>query len=73
MNQVCRMSQISSRPDRQGFLPVSRATIWRWVQENKFPQPIRLSSGICVWRLSDIERWIEQRAQSNGDTYKGAK
>jgi prophage regulatory protein len=71
MNQMCRISQIASKPGRQGFLPVSRATIWRWVRENKFPQPIRLSSGICVWHLIDISQWIEQRAQPKNGKRKG--
>jgi prophage regulatory protein len=73
MNQMYRIFQIASKPGRQGVLPVSRTTIWRWVRENKFPQPIRLSSGISVWRLDDIYRWIDQRAQPNGSQPKGVK
>jgi predicted DNA-binding transcriptional regulator AlpA len=73
MNQVCRISQIASKPGRHGLLPVSRATIWRWVRKNKFPQPIRLSSATCVWRLADIERWLEQRAQPKNGKRKGTR
>lgn len=63
MSQLCRIFQIASKPGRRGILPVSRTTIWRWVRENKFPSPIRLSSGIYVWRLTEIYRWIKQRDQ----------
>jgi len=73
MNQVCRISQIASKPGCQGFLPVSRATIWRWVRENKFPQPIRLSSGISVWRLTDIDRWVEQHSQPQSGKQGGKR
>lgn len=34
---------------------VSRATIWRWVANGKFPEPIKLSEGCTRWRLSDVE------------------
>lgn len=73
MNQMYRIFQIASKPGRRGVLPVSRTTIWRWVRENKFPQPIRLSSGIRVWLLDDIYRWIEQRAQPQGGKQGGAR
>lgn len=42
---------------------VHRTTPWRWVQEGKFPKPIKLSVGVTRWKLSDIEAWeIEQGA-----------
>ena len=36
---------------------VGRATAWRWVQEENFPKPIKLSAGCTRWKLSDIEKW----------------
>jgi len=36
---------------------VSRATIWRWAQSKRFPEPIKLSVGCTRWRLADIEKW----------------
>ena len=35
---------------------VSRATIWRWVKEGKFPKPVKLSPGCTRWKLSDVEQ-----------------
>ena len=40
---------------------VSRATIWRWAQGKRFPDPIKLSSGCTRWRLADIEKWENER------------
>lgn len=40
---------------------VSRATIWRWLQENKLPKPIKLAAGTTRWRLADIEQWEAQQ------------
>lgn len=36
---------------------VSRATIWRWVREGKFPSPVRITKGCTRWKLSDVEAW----------------
>lgn len=49
--------QIASR------FAVSRATVWRWVQRDSFPQPVRLSPGVTRWRLADVERWEAAKAE----------
>ena len=36
---------------------VSRATVWRWAQHGKFPQPVKLSPGTSRWKLSAVEQW----------------
>jgi len=41
---------------------VSRATIWRWVANGKFPKPVKLSEGCTRWRLSDVEAFETERA-----------
>lgn len=42
---------------------VSRVTVWRWARNDAaFPQPLKLSPGCSRWRLTDIERWEDQRA-----------
>ena len=35
---------------------VHKQTIWRWVQEGKFPKPVKVD-GSTRWKLSDIESW----------------
>ena len=50
--------QISSRYN------ISRATVWRWVQENKLPTPYHFTVGTTRWKLSDLEKWeAEQEAK----------
>ena len=47
-------------------IPVSRATWYAGIKAGKYPKPIRLSEGISVWRLSDIDalcQQIEQQAE----------
>ena len=44
---------------------VSRATVWRWAQSKRFPDPVKLSAGCTRWRLADVEKWeIDQLAAS---------
>lgn len=35
---------------------VSRATIWRWVNEGKLPKPVKLSAGVTRWRWSETPK-----------------
>lgn len=46
-----------------GRYGVSRATIWRWAQTGRFPQPVKLSPGCTRWRSSDIEQWEVKRGE----------
>jgi len=60
--RVIRISELASTPAKPGKLPVSPATIWRWVRENKFPKPFKLGDSVTVWDLSAVEAFIDQRA-----------
>ena len=43
---------------------VGRATIWRWIKDQNFPKPIKLSENCTRWRLSDVEQWETTRYQA---------
>jgi predicted DNA-binding transcriptional regulator AlpA len=46
-------------------IPVSRATLYAGIKAGKYPKPIRLSEGVSVWRVADIDalcHQIEQQA-----------
>lgn len=50
-----------------------RSTIYRLVQQGKFPPPISLSPGgrASAWVESEVESWIQKRiaeSRSNGGT-----
>jgi len=37
------------------LLGISRTTLWRWKAKNdKFPQPVQLSSNVQRWRIDDV-------------------
>ncbi|MGB7402649.1 MAG: AlpA family phage regulatory protein [Arcobacter sp.] len=40
---------------------IARSTLWLWVNEKKFPKPIKLSARITVWEEDKIQEW--QKAQ----------
>lgn len=39
-------------------IPFSKSTLWRRVQAKTFPQPIKLSERVTVWRAEQIRDWI---------------
>jgi len=56
--KIIRIADIASTPTKTSMLPVSPATIWRWVRDGKFPQPFKLSAGVTAWRVADIEQFV---------------
>jgi prophage regulatory protein len=40
------------------FVPISKSTLWRRIQAKTFPEPLKLSPRVTVWRAEDIRQWI---------------
>jgi predicted DNA-binding transcriptional regulator AlpA len=59
--RIVRLAEIASTKNKPGILPVSRATIWRWVREKKFPQPFKIGTSVTVWKMADIDQFLAQR------------
>ncbi|MEB3766372.1 helix-turn-helix transcriptional regulator [Acinetobacter sp. MD2] len=55
---------IRAKEAQQGLISVSAKTIWEWVRQGKFPKPIKLSDNVTVWRKSDIDAWLEDKANA---------
>lgn len=47
------------QPQVLSFVPISKSTLWRRVHARTFPQPVKLSERVTVWRVEDIRRWIQ--------------
>lgn len=60
--RVIRVAEIATTKQRAGLLPVSPATIWRWVREGKFPKPFKLGDSVTVWDANAVEEFIAKRA-----------
>ena len=50
-----------STRDVKKVAPVSSMSIWRWVRDGKFPQPLKLGSR-NFWRRDEIEAWLAERS-----------
>ena len=58
MDKYFRISQLATGRSGKGLLPVSPATLWRWVKAGEFPAPQRLGLRCTVWRESDIQAFM---------------
>lgn len=60
--RVGRISEVATTKGKKGLVPVSPATVWRWVSEGKFPAPFKLGANTTVWDLDQVEQFLAQRA-----------
>ena len=51
-------------------IPVSRATLYAGIKAGKYPKPIRLSEGVSVWRVADIDALCHQIEQQAAEVSK---
>jgi predicted DNA-binding transcriptional regulator AlpA len=58
--KVIRLSELVSSKNLNGKLPVSKATIWRWVRSGRFPKPFKLSERVTVWDAKEVDNFIEK-------------
>ena len=43
------------------MLGLAKSSIYRLIKENKFPKQIKLTERTVVWRLSVINKWVEDK------------
>jgi prophage regulatory protein len=61
--RVIRIADLATTKEKPGRLPVSPATVWRWVKEGKFPAPFKLGPNTTVFDLDQVEAFLAQRAE----------
>lgn len=44
------------------YIPISPATLWRWVKSGRFISPSKLSDRVTAWRCEDVRLWIESQS-----------
>ena len=59
MQRVYRLSSLATTKDQEGRIPVSPATIWRWVSQGRFPAPFKLGKNTTVWDADAVDKWLE--------------
>jgi prophage regulatory protein len=57
-----KMLRVSDIAD---WLNVSKSTVYKWVKEGNFPEPIILGEGdrsaASRWPLEDVQAWLDSR------------
>lgn len=61
--RVTRIADLATTKARTGRLPVSPATVWRWVKQGKFPAPFKLGPNTTVWDLDQVEAFLALRSE----------
>ena len=60
--RVIRINDLATTKGKPGKLPVSPATVWRWVAEGRFVKPFKLGPNTTVWDLDQVEAHLAQQA-----------
>lgn len=42
----------------KGIVSISSVTVWRLLNDGKFPAPLRVSTRLRLWRVEDIREWM---------------
>lgn len=40
-------------------IKVATSTLYRWIDNGKFPRPVRLGENCVRWRVADLKAWQE--------------
>jgi len=56
-HQLLRIAEVSS------LTSLAKSTINLWVAQGRFPKPIALSQSIKVWRLQQLNDWIDLQCE----------
>jgi prophage regulatory protein len=59
------MTSILRLPDVEARCAVNRRTLYYWIERGMFPRPINLGPRTVGWLDSDIEAWINEKAQAS--------
>lgn len=60
-DKLLRISEVSER------LGVSKAAIYKWVKDNRFPKPIILGESSSRWFEKEIDQWLKERPRGGSD------
>ena len=56
-------------PTLLAAIDVSAATLWRWVKDETFPQPISLGGRSVGWLQSEVQAWVKDRVILRNKTH----
>ena len=57
VRRVLRLKEVQHRTG------LGRSTIYRWMDEGKFPKPVRLGARSVAWIEHEIDEWLMSRVR----------
>lgn len=60
-NEIQRFLRL---PEVLDLIPVGKSTFWAGIKTGRFPQPIKLSPRVTVWREQDIHDYMQQYSKN---------
>lgn len=66
ITQSGRQKTVTAKSAKRGIVGFSSKHIYKMIRQNRFPAPIKID-GASLWRLSDINAWIEKHSASSND------
>jgi predicted DNA-binding transcriptional regulator AlpA len=54
-----------------GSHPFSNSTRHRKIRNNEYPEPIKISTQMCLWRVADIRTWLNDPTGYKANVLKG--
>ena len=64
--KTIKHDRIVRKPELIGWIGLSDPTIWRMEKEGKFPRRLRLGGNSCGWLESEVDAWMQSRADERG-------
>ena len=61
-SQLIRIDEVSA------ITTLAKSSINLWVAQSKFPKPMILSTTVKVWKLQDINQWIDDHSAKQNAT-----
>ena len=52
------------RPDVESLTGLSRASIYRLMDDGEFPRPVRVGKRAVAWREADLELWANKLTET---------
>ena len=68
-----RLTQLVGKPGdthSPRLLPVSRATLWRMVQDGRFPRPHKLGPNLNAWHCGTVRDYLKGQAAAAAEAVK---
>jgi predicted DNA-binding transcriptional regulator AlpA len=48
------------------YLALGESTFWRWAKDGRLPKGTRLSARATVWKVADLEAFLERQTTGQG-------